>query len=124
MQNQKHKGFTLIELLLVITIISILAGVILPNFMGKGEEARSAAALAAIKGTFSIALDMYEQDYGKYPTTLNLLEGKYIRDFSPLDPWDNEYQYTPGSDSSTMYEIISAGPDGSFGTEDDIPPKK
>lgn len=129
MQNAKQKGFTLIELLLVITIISILAGIIMPSFFGKSNDARNAAAKQMIAGTFSMALDMYEQDYGRYPDTLDQLVGKYINIPSvPPDPWGNEYKYAPNSSSDSgsasgsgpMYEIVSAGSDGNFGTQDDI----
>ena len=38
----------------------------------------------------------------------------------PLDPWLNPYRYQmPGSKKENEPELISAGPDGRFGTEDD-----
>ena len=61
------KGFTLIELLLVITIISVLAAVVVPRFFGRSQEARIVAARQSIVGTFGIAMDMFEQDTGRYP---------------------------------------------------------
>ena len=39
----------------------------------------------------------------------------------PLDPWHNEFKYLyPGRKNSNKPEIISAGPDGVFGTKDDL----
>lgn len=130
---KRMKAFTLIELLLVITIISVLAGVVVPRFFGRSQEARISAAKQTVFGTFGIALDLFEQDTGRYPETLDALivdpgvrnwHGAYIKSASiPLDPWRNEYKYSYPSeltDSESMYDIVSAGPDGSFGSDDDI----
>ena len=131
--HQRPKAFTLVELLLVITIISILAAVALPRFFGRSQEARIAAARQTIIGTFGIALDLFEQDIGYYPRSLEELitptgspnwRGPYIKDIQiPLDPWGNEYQYNYPSQltaSETMYDLFSGGPDGIIGGVDDI----
>ncbi|MHC4742279.1 MAG: type II secretion system major pseudopilin GspG [Planctomycetota bacterium] len=132
----KAKAFTLMELLLVITIISVLAAVTLPRFFGRSREARIAAARETIVGTFGIAMDMFEQDVGRYPNPeeglLVLIQDPQVRNWNgpyiksatiPLDPWGNEYQYTYPSEltnSEYLYDIVSAGPDGTLGTSDDI----
>ncbi len=129
-------GFTLIELLLVITIISVLAAVVVPRFFGRSQEARIAAAQQTIVGTFGLALDLFEQDTGRYPNTQEGLQvliqdpgvthwkGPYLKAVSvPLDPWNQSYKYTYPSEltsSETLYDIVSAGPDGTFGNTDDI----
>ncbi|UCG49938.1 MAG: type II secretion system major pseudopilin GspG [Phycisphaerales bacterium] len=130
------KAFTLIELLLVITIISILAAVVVPRFFGRSQQARIAAARQTIVGAFGTALDLFEQDVGRYPTAAEGLQvlisnpqvktwrGPYLKSATiPLDPWGNEYQYTYPSQltsSEFLYDIISAGPDGAYGSEDDV----
>ena len=129
-------GFTLIELLLVITIISVLAAVVVPRFFGRSNEARIAAAMQTIVGTLGTGLNMFEQDVGRYPTIdegLQVLvrnpqirnwKGPYIQSATvPLDPWGNEYRYSYPSqltNSEFLYDIVSAGPDGSYGNEDDV----
>jgi len=130
------EGFTLIELLLVITIISVLAAVVMPRFFGRSQEARIVAARQTIVGTFGVAMDLFEQDIGRYPTTeegllaliqnpqLSNWHGPYLKSSSiPLDPWGNPYKYTYPSEltsSEYLYDIVSAGPDGVYGNEDDI----
>jgi len=134
--NRHNPGFTLIELLLVITIISVLAAVVVPRFFGRSQEARIVAARQTIVGTFGIALDLFEQDTGRYPRSdeglLSLMDnpqipnwrGPYIKTNTlPLDPWGNEYKYNYPSEltnSDYLYDIISAGPDGVFGNNDDV----
>jgi general secretion pathway protein G len=135
-RNNKERGFTLMELLLVITIISVLASVIAPRFFGRSKEARVVAAQQTIVGTFGVALDLFEQDVGLYPQTEEGLQvliqdnqtrnwrGPYLKSATlPLDPWGNPYQYTYPSQltsSEYLYDIVSAGPDGVYGNDDDI----
>jgi len=135
-KNHNISGFTLIELLLVITIISVLAAVVVPRFFRRSQEARIVATRQTIVGTFGIALDLFEQDTGRYPGSDEgiraLVEnpqipnwrGPYLKTtFVPLDPWGNEYKYNYPSEltnSEFLYDIISAGPDGSFGNNDDV----
>ena len=130
------RAFTLIELLLVITIISVLAAVVVPRFFGRSQEARIVAARQTIVGTFGIALDLFEQDTGRYPASNEGLQalvddqqipnwrGPYLKAVSvPLDPWENDYKYNYPSEltnSEFLYDIISPGPDGTFGNNDDI----
>jgi general secretion pathway protein G len=130
------KAFTLIELLLVITIISVLAAVAVPRFFGRSQEARITAARQTIAGAFDIAMDLFEQDVGRYPNTeegLQILiqnprirnwKGPYLKSASiPMDPWGNPYRYAYPSEltgSDFLYDIVSAGQDGTFGTSDDV----
>lgn len=135
-KNTKRAGFTLIELLLVITIISVLASVIVPKFFGRSQQARIVAAKQTIVGTLGMGLDMFEQDTGRYPRAdegLDVLiqnpqlrgwRGPYVNSARiPLDPWGSEYKYSFPSEltsSEFMFDVVSAGPDGAFGSEDDV----
>lgn len=131
MRKRSRSGFTLIEILLVVIIIGILAGLVVPNIVGRGEEARKQAAQADIHGGLSAALDLYELDNGKYPEKLEDLikdpgnaknwRGPYVKKGLPKDPWGVEYIYVyPGTNNQNSYDLSSAGPDGTPGTEDDI----
>jgi general secretion pathway protein G len=126
-------GFTLIELLLVMVILSILAAVVVPKFVGQSERARITAAHTDIS-TLEGALDLFELDAGRYPTTeegLNALmvqpagvqewHGAYIKRSMPLDPWKHQYVYKcPGSHNTDSYDLYSLGPTGQEGANDII----
>lgn len=129
------KAFTLIELLLVVIIIGVLAAIMLPSFSGRSEEARRARAKTEIESTLGLALDMFEADTGSYPSTEQGLEalirkpeqtvnwrGPYIKKSNSFqDPWKNKYHYQfPGQHNTSGYDIVSPGPDGRLGTDDDI----
>ena len=136
MKIQNKNGFTLIEIMLVIIIIGILVAMVVPNFAGRGEQARKAAAKADIESNLTTALDLYELDNGHYPTTeqgLNsLLEkptsspvpnnwnGPYLKKKKiPRDPWGRDYKYiSPGTHNTDGYDLFSLGADGSEGHDD------
>jgi len=60
--NARREGFTLIELLVVVAIIAILMGVLMPALRKAKEQAHSAACQGNLKG-FTLALQMYAQEY-------------------------------------------------------------
>ena len=67
-RNHHEAGFTLIEIMVVIAIIGILATLIVPNIMGRPDEARITAAKHDV-GTINQALKLYRLDISRYPTT-------------------------------------------------------
>jgi len=131
-QPFSRRAFTLVEILLVVTIIGILAALVIPRIAGTGERARVTAAQADINGGIKSALGQYEVDNGFYPKSLNDLiqqpsnaknwHGPYLDPPQlPLDPWQNPYiYYYPGKHNASSYDLLSVGPDGKEGTDDDI----
>ena len=129
--GNKKTGFTLIELMLVVIIIGALAAMVLPRFVGRGEQAKVAAARADIQANISTALKLYELDNGNFPSTedgLNALlnrsssaanwNGPYI-ERKPVDPWGREYKYKcPGEHRPADYDIYSLGKDGVESADD------
>ena len=132
-RHVKQAGFTLIELMVVVVIIAILAGLIIPRFMGETDKAKQAKAKMQIESLES-ALKMYKLDNGSYPTTEQGLkalveaptvgnlpkswrQGGYLEKGKiPKDPWDNEYIYvSPGSHGD--FDLSSLGADGEPGGE-------
>ena len=122
-------GFTLIELIIVATIIVLLAGLVLPQYIRQGEKATAKAAKAQIE-SFGTALDTFRLDVGRYPTTQEGLEalnqkpagvdrwdGPYLKKDVPPDPWGKPYVYKSPGDHGA-YDIISYGADGVPGGED------
>ena len=85
--------------------------------------------------TFQIALNIYRLNTGTFPTTEQGLAALVQRPTAepvpesyeptlktnPLDPWGNAYGYRyPPLKGQDRPDVFSAGPDGKFGTEDDL----
>ncbi len=137
MHTNTHRmkpGFTLIELLLVLVILAALAGIVVPKFARRSEQALVTKALSQIS-SFETALEAFEVDLGRYPTTqegldalvkkpvnLDKWEQPYLsRSAVPMDPWKLPYAYRqPGQHNQYGYDLSSSGPDGQSGGEDDI----
>jgi general secretion pathway protein G len=133
----KQTGFTLIEVMVVIVILGVLAALIVPNVMGRGEKAKVDTTHITLKGIAG-ALDQYKLDNGKYPSmqdgglealikqpasAKNWLPGGYIKGGYPKDSWDNDIQYVvPGADKRPfdLYSFGADGQSGGEGTDEDI----
>ncbi len=131
---KKDHGFTLVELMLVIIIIGVLVAMVAPRLTGRSRQAREAATQADINAHLSAALDLFELDNGRFPTTAEGMEalrtappgvqrwkGPYLKRPIPTDPWGRPYIYrSPGQHNREDYDLFSNGPDGVEGNKDDI----
>ena len=125
----RQRGFTLIELMVVLAIIGVLAALIVPNVLGREDDARITAARTDV-GNLMQALKLYKLDNQRFPTTeqgLNALilkpttepvpgNWKPYLDKLPSDPWGRPYQYlSPGLKGEV--DVLSFGADGQAGGE-------
>jgi general secretion pathway protein G len=122
-------GVTLIEMMIVLVIIGIVAALVVPNVIGRPDEARVAVANADLR-TIAASLEMYRLDNRSYPTASqglgaltampsepplppNWTAGGYLPNL-PTDPWGNPYVYTTSGQGSP-YALMSLGADGQPG---------
>lgn len=124
---RRQTGFTLIEIMVVVAIIGILALVIVPNVVGKDDQARVTTTKASLSSVAN-ALELYKLDNYRYPTTEEGLEalvrrppsarvfpdGGYLRRL-PTDAWDNPMQYQSPGSTGRPYDLYSLGADGAEG---------
>lgn len=125
----KQRGFTLIELMVVLAIIGVLAALIVPNVLGRADDARITAARTDV-GNLMQALKLYKLDNQRFPSGeqgLNALtlkpttepvpgNWKPYLDKLPNDPWGRPYQYmNPGIKGEV--DVLSFGADGQAGGE-------
>ena len=130
-KNQK-KAFTIVELMVVVIILGLLASIVVPNLIGKSDDAKKQLVVVQIK-QLEEALKLFRLDLGRYPSTedgLKILiskpEGEGFENYSstgylgsasiPKDPWNNQYIYIL---NGSKVEIISLGADGKEGGKDE-----
>lgn len=123
------RGFTLVEVMVVVVILAVLAALIVPQVIGRPDEAKVVAARHDV-AAISQALKLYRLDNGRYPSTEqglaalverpslaplppNWKRGGYLERL-PRDPWGNPYQYlNPGLRGEV--DVLSFGADGASG---------
>ncbi|HTO64574.1 MAG TPA: type II secretion system major pseudopilin GspG [Bradyrhizobium sp.] len=130
--NRRHDshgelGFTLVEMLVVITIIGLIMGLVGPRVLNYLSESKVKAAKIQMQ-SFSSALDLFNLDAGRYPSSAEGLtalvrptpgiaawNGPYLKGGAvPNDPWNHPYIYRAPAEHAA-YDIISLGSDGQEG---------
>ncbi len=123
-------GFTLIEVMVVVVILGILGALIVPNIIGRPDEAKVIAAKTDIH-QISTALNIYRLDNGVYPSTDQGLQALveeptgfpearhwkkdgYLAKL-PEDPWGEPYLYI---NEGLTIEVYSYGADRQEGGEE------
>ena len=129
LSRRLQAGFTLIELMVVLVIIGVLAALIVPNVIGRADDARATAARTDVNNIMQ-ALKLYRLDNQRYPTGEQGLQALVNRPTAtpipsnwkpyveklPNDPWGRPYQYfNPGIRGEI--DVLSLGADGQPGGE-------
>ncbi len=128
--SKSRSGFSLIELMIVIVILGLLASLVVPSIMDKGEEAKQKLVCVQMK-KISETLKLFKLDNGTYPTTeeglealiknpdsdkyTNYAQSAYIEDGKlPKDSWQSGFVYLQ---TKKGFELISLGSDRKEGGE-------
>lgn len=122
-------GVTLIEMMVVLVIIAVVAAMVVPNVIGRPDEARVTVAETDIR-SIAGALELYRLDNRVYPSSeqglsalvqrpttapvpQNWASGGYLSAL-PVDPWGADYVYrSPGETGA--FDLVSLGADGAPG---------
>lgn len=118
-------GFSLIEIMVVVVIIGILASIGVPKMVGHTQTVKIQKTNANIAVVMT-GVRLYEMEYGTFPEKLQILvedkgpnePGPFLEDEElPKDGWERDFKFFL---KGKRAKIQSAGPDGTFDTDDDI----
>jgi hypothetical protein len=115
-------SFCLLVIFIAVSVASI------PRRISTGRAERAAATRALMYELHAQGLQRYYNEYGAYPGELSDLSRVSASGTPQSDYWENGFEYKPvsviASKGSAIrmsdYKLVSAGPDGAFGTKDDI----
>ncbi|MGC2619320.1 MAG: type II secretion system protein [Acidobacteriaceae bacterium] len=100
----RESGFTLVELMIVMLIISVLAAVAIPSFVGAIKNARE-AALKEDLHVMRDAIDSYTMDKNKAPQSLDdLVQSGYLKKI-PEDPMTHSRDTWVTSSDDTLSDV-------------------
>jgi hypothetical protein len=114
-----------IGLLIVFSAVCVSS---IPRMIATSRAKRLAATRALMYELHAQGLQRYFKEYGVYPNELGNLSLVKASGAPQSDYWENNFEYKPvgivASNGSAIYlsnyKLVSAGPDGIFGTKDDI----
>ena len=122
-----RRGFSLLEVIIAVTIVALLATILLPNLnrflrSAKADKARAEVNSLANQVRLYIATET-TGDLSDDFTLDMLLEGDdpYLNNANELvDPWESPYIIIIPGDRNRDFDVMSYGPDGQSGGNDDI----
>ncbi len=114
-----------IWLMIVFSVVTITS---IPGYIERGRARRLAATRALMYELHARALQKYYKEYGTYPHELADLSRVNAEGAPQADYWENNFEYKPFDVIASKglaislgnYKLVSSGPDGRFGTDDDI----
>lgn len=107
--RKQDAAFTLMELMIVMAIISVLATLAVPSFIGAIKSARE-AVLKEDLHVMRAAIDSYTMDKQKAPQTLDdLLQEGYLRSI-PEDPMTKSADTWVTDSSDALHSLDQTDP--------------
>jgi len=118
-------GMTLLEIMIVLAIIAVVMGFLVgPKVLGMFQESKVTTTRMVVQKIANEAYTHWTMASGKQcPSSLKDLE-KYRNKKDIKDGWGNDLIMLCGENApdgaTTGFAILSTGPDGKRGTDDDI----
>jgi type II secretory pathway pseudopilin PulG len=106
-------------IVVIVPVVVIAFSVAVWNVVGQSSKAKGKATQASM-ATYASAINAHIANTASAPPTLaSLVTAGYFTTISP-DAWGRPFGYSPVGSSGKPFSLTSAGPDGAFGTQDDI----
>ncbi|MDB4985648.1 MAG: ral secretion pathway protein [Myxococcaceae bacterium] len=113
---------TLIEIMIVVVIMALVTTGVTMAVLPQLQKAKVKQAETAVQAVRSGVTMYIATNNTECATMAQLIEDKVIdKSTATTDPWNHEFQIDC---DGTDIKVLSAGPDGEFGSADDIPKDK
>lgn len=112
-------GFSLLELMLVLVILGLLSTVAAVALLPQAAKAKVRTTKASMN-VIKNGVTQYQLEKNRAPASLVELVPNFIEEGGLKDGWKMEFYYSPTPNGARPFSLVSAGPDMTFETEDDI----
>lgn len=115
----RREGMTLVEIMIVVIIMAMIAAAVGVAVLPRLNEARIEQARTDAQSVRG-AVEMYlaSNPSADCPSVQELVDERILNASSRTrDPWDNEFSIECEGEDIL---VVSGGPDGQMGTEDDV----
>lgn len=113
---RQNQGFSLLEVLIVVTIISAIATIAMPNLLKAIDRGRQSSTMADMR-TIGTTLERYAVDHLSYPTSPDLeklrseVQPEYVKRLPTRDGWGHLFVLEVDAEGAS-FELRSPGKDG------------
>lgn len=119
-RRRRQAGMTLVEIMIVVIIMALIATAVGVALLPQLDRARQQTARSDAEQIRSGVIQYVAENPGDCPSMDDLVSEGYIdENRRTTDPWDNDFEVECEGTSVT---VLSVGPDGQAGTDDDIVP--
>jgi len=104
---RRSQGFTLMELMVVVAIISVLAAVIIPNFVHARAQGVTAACESNLR-QIATAMELYYADNGVYPNGGTVAPALFAGGVAPAQSYLGQTPIDPANNKPYIVSVIPA----------------
>ncbi len=118
LRARAQEGLTLVELMIVVAILAVIGTAVTIALAPMFEKGNRKATIADAQSIRSAAILWRTDHPGECPTVQNLVDDNILdKQRRQKDAWNHEFVLQC---EGTEVIVISAGPDGKVGTDDDV----
>lgn len=114
------RGFSLIEIMIVLALVGLIMGVVVVGLRRRAIHAQIQIAQMGVRQLAEMVFQHRLANGGECPNINDWIADKTLKS-EPKDPWGHVLSVVcPGRNDEGGADIVSVGPDGQIGTNDDI----